>query len=78
MQTNLHFCIWGEAIPRELLSTSIAIQITDGGEAPISVLKIAAPFQNAVPLPGDQYLYLRDHLLAHSVGIDNILKLIYL
>ena len=65
---------WGEAIPRELQSTSIAIQTNDGGEVPVSVLvvpKVAAPFQNAVPLSGNQYPHLYGLQLAHPVGSDN-------
>ena len=64
----------GEAIPRELQSTSIAIQTNDGGEVPVSVLvvpKIAAPLQNAVPLPGNQYPHLHGLQLAHPVVSDN-------
>ena len=41
---------FGEAVPRDLLTN-------DGGEVPIPVLvfpKIAAPLQNAIPLPDDQ------------------------
>ena len=63
-----------EAIPRELQSTSIAIQTNDGGEVPVSVLvvpKIATPLQNAVPLPENQYPYLHGLQLAHPVGSDN-------
>ena len=64
----------GEAVPKELQLTSIAIQTKDGGEVPISVvvvLKIAAPLQNLVPTPGDKYPYLRGLPLAHPVGKDN-------
>ena len=72
----------GEAIPRELQSNSIAIQTNNGGEVPISVLvvpKIAAPLQNSVPLPGNQYPHLHGLQLARSdnkfeitllVGVD--------
>ena len=64
----------GEAIPRELQSTSIVIQTNDSGEVPVSVLvvpKIAAPLQNAVPLPGNQYPHLHGLQLARPMGSDN-------
>jgi len=64
----------GEALPRELQSTSIAILTNDSGEIPISVLivpKIAATLQNVISLPGNQYPYPRGLQLAHPVGSDN-------
>ena len=64
----------GETVPKELQLASLAIQTRYGGEVPISVLvvpKIAAPFQNLVPVPGDKYLYLRNLPLAHPVGNTN-------
>ena len=66
----------GESIPRELQSTSIAIQTNDGGEVPISVLvvhkiHVATPLQNAIPLPDNQYPHLHSLHLAHPVGSDN-------
>ena len=75
--TRQRICIsafGGEAVPRELQSVSIAILTNNGGEVPISVLvvsKIAAPLQNAIPLPGDQYPYLHGLQLVHPVGSDN-------
>ena len=77
MSENLHNLLYpfgGEAVPSELQSASIAILTNDGGEVPISVLvvpKIAAPLQNAMPLPGDQYPYLHGLKLTHPVGSDN-------
>ena len=64
----------GETVPKELQLSSLTIQTRDGGEVPISVLvvpKIAAPFQNLVPVPGDKYPYLRNLPLAHPVGNTN-------
>ena len=64
----------GEAVPKELQLTSVAIQTKDGGEVPVSALvvpKIAAPLQNLVPTPGDKYPYLQGLPLAHPVGNDN-------
>ena len=52
----------GEAVPKELQLTSVAIQTKDGGEVPISALvvpKIAATLQNLVPTPGDKYPHLQ-------------------
>ena len=65
-------CIW-----RRNCTERIAISLNhsaDGGEVLISVLvvpKIAAPLQNAIPLPGDQYPYLHGLQLVHPVGSAN-------
>jgi len=47
MPKNMHICILGEAIPRELQSVPIAILTNDNGEVLFSVLvipKIVVPF----------------------------------
>ena len=64
----------GEAVPKELQLTSVAIQTKDGGEVPISLLvvpKITAPLQNLVATSGDKYPYLCDLPLAQPLGKDN-------
>ena len=64
----------GEAVPKELQLTSVAIQTKDGGEVPVSALvvpKIAASLQNLVPTPGDKYPHLHGLPLTHPVVNDN-------